>query len=366
MPQTYDDLEALMQLARESSREARELLLKRVTEIFLNAPTGLSPKQTSHFGLVMEKLAVALEQRAREELAGQLAAHDVAPPNLIRRLAEDVIAVARPVLEKSPVLDRRTLVAIAEQRSQDHLHAIAGRAHVDEELCAIIARRGGDAVVAHLVRNPGARMSRPTMRHVVGRARAAEELHEPLALRDNMPTDIIADLFAFVSDELQRRILANRSEQSRSELHAILVRMKRGLKRGGPSQSELHIDRIAADGQLNESRLLQLLSQGALSEFMIGLARLACVDPQVVQRALSDQSGKGLAVLCKAGRLQRETFRRVVASSRLFHKRSAAEMARVATIYDRMDENDAVKVLRLWQARQLEADPAAAHGGAGG
>lgn len=366
MPQTYDDLEDLLQLARESSCENRELLLKRITEIFLSAPAGFTPKETSHFGAVMETLAVTLEQRVREELAGRLAAHEVAPPDLIRRLAEDVIAVARPILEKSPVLDRRTLVAIAEHRDQDYLRAIAGREHVDEELSAVIARRGEDAVVAHLVRNPGARLSRPTMRHVVGRARAAEELHEPLAMRDNIPTDIIADLFAFVSDELQRRILANRSEQDRSELLAILARMKGSLNRGGPSQSELNIDRIAADGQLNEARLLQLLSQGALPEFMIGLARLACVDPQVVQRALSDQSGKGLVILCKAGKLQRETFRRVVVSSRLFHKRTAAEIARVATVYDRMDEDDAVKVLRLWQARLLGADTDTAHGTAGG
>lgn len=356
MANRYEDLEELVELARDPSGKPRKILLKRLSDLFLDDPDAYNQAEKSLFGAVMEQVAFSLEQRVREELAIRFADEPSAPPELLRGLANDVIAVARPILEESVALDRHDLVAIAEQLSQDHLLAISKREDVDEELSAVLAHRGDDNVVERLIKNPGAKLSRPTMKHVVSRAKASPQLHEPLASRDDVPMDIIADLFAVVSDDLKRKILSNQSEEGRAELHAALATMRGKARQGGPSQADLYIDRIAENGTLTERKILQLLGQGAVPEFIAGLARLTLVETATVRRAVSDQTGKALAILCKAGGLKRATFRYIVNSPRLFHRRSADEMSEIGAVYDRIDDEAAMGMLRFWRMRKEAAD----------
>lgn len=356
MKDKYGDLEELIALARDPSGSQRHALLKRLTDLFLTDPGEHSDTETSLYGEVMNALAFKLEERARQELAINLSNVTAAPADLVRNLARDAIEVARPLLEDSTALLHKDLVEIAEQMGQEHLRAIVRRDELDEELSAVIAQRGEDDVVANLVKNPGARLSKPTMKHVVSRAKTSEVLHEPLATREDLPGDVLAELFAFVSDEVRRKIIANRSDEVVGDLHAAIAYMKTSVRSAGPSQAELYIDRIAQNGTLSERKILQLLGQGAVPEFVAGLARLMLVETEAVRRAISDQTGKGLAILCKAGGLKRATFRHIAGSPRLFHKRSPGELSRIVSIYDRLDEGEAQRVLRFWRDRKEEAD----------
>lgn len=356
MADKYGDLEELIALAREPSGKTRHVLLKRLTDLFLSDPSAHSDSETSLFGDVMGAIAFKLEERVRQELALNLSNIEGAPPELVRSLAEDVIEVARPLLEDSVALLHKDLVEIAETKGQEHLRAIVKRDELDEELTAVIAKRGEDDVVAKLIKHPGARLSRPTLKHVVTRAKTSKVLQEPLATRGDLPNDLLAELFAVVSDEIRRKIISANSDEVVGDLHAAIAYMKTSIRPAGPSQAELYIDRIAQNGTLSERKILQLLGQGALPEFIAGLARLMLVETEAVRRALSDQTGKGLAILCKAGGLKRATFRHIAGSPRLFHKRGAEELSRIVSLYDRLDDAEAQRVMRFWRERKEEAD----------
>ena len=52
--------------------------------------------------------------------------------------------------------------------------------------------------------------------------------------------------------------------------------------------------------QLNKELLLQLAQQGKIQEFIAGVARLGKLDTATASRAILDQGGEKLPLVCKA------------------------------------------------------------------
>lgn len=74
---------------------------------------------------MIDRLAEDLETATRARLADKLSTVAKAPSNLMARLAmDDSIEVARRVLTHSDRLDNKTLVSIAQSKSQNHLLAM--------------------------------------------------------------------------------------------------------------------------------------------------------------------------------------------------------------------------------------------------
>src|ERR1700745_1380570 len=102
--------------------------LRRVTDLFLYAPSDYSDEQISLFDDVFHCLIVRIEISAKALLAERLAPVTQAPVRLMSTLAmDDVVEVAGPVLSQAEQLSEDVLLQTAQTKSQGHLLAISKR-----------------------------------------------------------------------------------------------------------------------------------------------------------------------------------------------------------------------------------------------
>ena len=99
------------------------------------------------------------------------------------RLAGDVIAIAAPLLARSPMLTDDELIVLAREKSQDHLAAIARRASLPASVTDVLIARGRTDVLEAVAANPAAQFSASGAEALVDKARDRETLWRRLARR---------------------------------------------------------------------------------------------------------------------------------------------------------------------------------------
>ena len=139
--------------------------------------------QVSVFDVVIGRLSRAIELRARIELSERLAPVPNAPSGVVRQLALDEIAVARPVLIGSPRLTDQDLVAVSAAKGRDHMLAITERPNLGEPVTDFLILRGGRVVTHAVAANQTARFSRHGMGVLVMRAVQDDALQATLGAR---------------------------------------------------------------------------------------------------------------------------------------------------------------------------------------
>jgi uncharacterized protein (DUF2336 family) len=196
--------EILLALARShQDPEARARLADQIGTVLLTH--GLSARLQA--AEILASLLPRLEERVRAHLARRIAPSADVPNALVRRLAEDVIGVAYPILLDSPVLTEADLAAIVAGQGADHRLAIAQRSELSEAVTASLVTHGPEDVIEKTLRNPKARFSDDTFRAATRLARQIERLQMPLATRDDLPAQIAQEILSFVSEEVRSEIL---------------------------------------------------------------------------------------------------------------------------------------------------------------
>jgi uncharacterized protein (DUF2336 family) len=364
MLHTYGNLEQLVDLARESSSDKRRELLRRMTDLFASAPETFGAREAQQFGEILADLAFSMEMEVRYALATRLASIPNAPANLIRRLANDEIVVARPVLAESLALSEADLVALAKLKSQDHLHAIAGRKAIGEALADALIARGSDHVLARLAGNAGAELTADALEKLADRAQSAEVLHFPLVNREGLPPHLLAKLFFAVSSSLKQTILQTvRGIDPAMVDEAIRQAERRVAPAAGPDRDQEEADEICArfarTGSVTESLLVTLARQKRWRDMTAVFARLTTLDIHTAGRVLNDPNPEALAIAARACRFDRSTF-----SILVLERRTAAlsvnETYDLVGLYDRIPPEAAQRVMRFWRIRQGSLESVAA------
>ena len=230
MPVPLQELRQLTWLAHQRTDEGRRALLQRITDMFLEAPGAHTEQQNQWFGDIMERLAYALELGVREELACRIADEVDAPRALVLRLANDVISVARPVLERSPALGECDLIQLARRRSQDHLLAITRRVDIGVRLSAVLSDRGDDGVVDSLLRNRTADIATDTLQRLADRAKGSDVLQSALIDRGDVPRSVMLELIDHISELLKRKLLHRLTEADRANFEDVIARSRTGAR----------------------------------------------------------------------------------------------------------------------------------------
>lgn len=183
--------EYLAELERLGTAPAtRGQLLARVTDLFLLTLDRQSDRDRAIFESVMTRLADTADTAHRAELAARLAAAPMAPPMLLRRLAGDEIAVARPVLEGAAQLHEADLVALVKAAGTGHADAISRRPSLSPAVTDALLATAEASVLRQLARNPGARLSRAGLEAMARRAGSDAALRDAVAARADLPEDI--------------------------------------------------------------------------------------------------------------------------------------------------------------------------------
>jgi uncharacterized protein (DUF2336 family) len=356
---TNFDVNRLLQLAANRSRESRAQLANAVIDFALPQEHRLTDQQRALIGDVMGKLVTTLELDLRRNLAEALVRSKAELPELERMLANDEIEVARPVLEKSRFLRNLDLIEIAKQRTDEHRLAIALRNSVGIEVSdAIIDNTKNPDVLEALIRNEDAVLSRRAMEYLVAESKRVDRYQEPLLSRNDLPTDLANKMYWWVAAVLRRRILRDFPIDSVTLDKAIEESARRAMAEVEDNQSaQARATRLARrlleTGELTDVFLLRTLRQQRLNLFTASLAERAGITFRTAWRIVSDRGFDSFLVLSKAIGLGRDSMVSIILLLADLQNPDAARRPDVITAvlrwYEEIDSTRAVHVLKVWQ-----------------
>lgn len=360
-------LQELIDLAKEPSSEKRRELLRKLTDVFLDAAPDYSAAERDHFGAILSRVATDMDAAVRRQLAKQFANVPSAPHNLIQRLANDEeFSVAKDVLLKSTVLRDDDLVAIARSQAQDKLELIAARHSVSPVVSDALVENGDDQVVVKLVTNAGARLSRTTFQRVVERSETSEALQAPLVGRGDLPPDMLQDMFSFVSSELRTKITEKLDslppeviEKAFADAAKDFAGELRQMK-DADRKAMVYVGEMARRKLLNEALLHQLLRNAQIVEFIHAFARLSEIDVKTARRIVEACNTEGVAIVCRAMRFDRSTFAAIAFFLEQNAKRVGKQTQDILELYDKVTPESAQRVMRFWRVRKEAGDNPAA------
>lgn len=325
--------------AVDSGDSARRIeTLRRVTDLFVEQAAHLADLHVAVFDEVILRLARGIEFRARVELSERLADVANAPRKILRDLAfDDAIAVARPVIERSPRLDEEDLAALAVTKGREHLLALSRRPHLSEHVTGILVDRGDPEIVESVCRHSGGRLDAAEMGRLVeiARARARSAVVERLGrLGADVGPEILDDVF---EDAAEIALVGGTKSLLDDFAEAARV-----------------VERTADDGRLDEETILAWIRAGRIDEALAAIAHLARVPPAMVARAYHASHYDPLLFILRALRFGWGTLKALLVAKT--GRDLSEEVQRSAfTAYQRLSIDTARRILRFTAARERAA-----------
>ena len=355
MAEKLEHLESLARLTMENSEEGRQNLLREVTDMFMEQPDNLNETELAYFGEIMGTVVDQVDPAMRRNLSETISTVSNAPRDVILSLANDEAEVALPVLQNSEVLEDKDLVRIVQDKGQEHMNAIAGRASVGETVTDVLVTKGDNTVLSTLAGNNGAEFSRTGMETIVERARDNEDLELSLSTRRDVPADLSQEIFWRVSAIMREKILDANEGMDESQVDALLQEAEKWFaeQKGTSSldEAEKFIVRKEKLKQLNPDLLLDLLRQDKIPEFVAGLGRLANINTNIVRQATFDPESEKLAIICKAAEIGFDEFGEFIYCINLNAETEEKDLESLLGVYKRIETKTAQRTLRFLRTR---------------
>lgn len=170
-------VERLREIATEVTSDKRRILLRELTDMFFEEPDSRSETERALFGDIAQTISREMPLEDRSAFADRISIEGTAPHSLVVSLANDEIAVARPVLERSTVLTDGDICAIVEKRGEDHRVAVTARPELSAKVSEALVRHGGELVHSRLAEHKNAAIS-PASRKMLEAAQDARRASE--------------------------------------------------------------------------------------------------------------------------------------------------------------------------------------------
>lgn len=362
-------LEGLISLAREPSSERRRELLREMTDLFFASPDPHDAGNMVLFDGLLSTLADDMELEVRAELADRFAGSASPPADLIRRLAADEIEVAAPVLARSPFLTQDDLLQVVKTQGQAHIRAVSGRADLSTAVSDAIVARSDDVTLGVLLRNEAAPLSRRASETVIDRAAQNPDLHDAVVDRAGLPVDLLNEMYFVVEARLRERILARNADLDSTALErALEIGRKRLATRDRAlpadfAEAEVRVRELLGRGGITPQALASFLRYGERTAFLIALAERAEIDFHTARRIVERRDLDALAIVCRAGGLDRALFLTFVVLI-LEPGKAMGRAEAYGRLYADLPQDTALRTLRFWRMRRQTGDIAVAQAAA--
>jgi uncharacterized protein (DUF2336 family) len=355
------EMQALLVLARDKSVEGRTRLVEIVGDLFFDGRRVLSDIERGLMTEILRRLINDVEMSVRKALAKRLASEPCAPAELIQILANDEIDVAHDILEKSNVLHDIELIEIIQHRTFEHQLTIAMRKSVSEPVSDSLVETGNTNVIRTLIENPAARISGGTMELLVGESKHQESYQEPLLGRPDLSPHLAKRMYWWVSAALRKHIVEEFKVDPAELDQKIESTIKDILNEGGEgeidtrslNQASMLSRKLAASNAITPQLLLQTLRKGEVTMFENMFAQLTGLRVKLVRRLVFEPGGEGLAIACKAVKMNKPDFGSMFLLSRSARPGDKSvdpnEVNRAMKFFDRINEGSAKKVLARWK-----------------
>ncbi|WP_321446992.1 DUF2336 domain-containing protein [uncultured Cohaesibacter sp.] len=240
----------------------------------------------------------------REALAQALKQSPYAPRPVILSLAQDIDAVAVPVIVSSPVLLDSELVDMVADRGVLIQCAVASRPSVSPALCAAMAEVADSQACCIMLENPGAQIAVFSLRRLAERFGQMPSVRNMLLSLDGLPIDIRQMLIVQLGDALQQLSLVQSfvSSERRTSLvkdacDKATVDLASCCAHG--DELEALVEHLRLSGQLTADLLIRSLCMGNVSMFVKALVSLTDLSEKRVQACVADPSEALVQTLCK-------------------------------------------------------------------
>ncbi len=354
------DVQQLLDLARNKSQEGRQMLVATISDLFEASGETLTERERALMNDILNKLVRDFEMKVRRELSERLARRGHAPREVVLMLANDEIEVARPILLVSEVLRDEDLVEIVRHRTIQHQLAIAMRQHVSETVSDALVETGNSDVIKVLLDNSNARVSTATMEYLVEESRRVDTYQEPLIRRSDLSSSLARRMCLWVGAALRSYILDN-YEIDPTELDDVLEEITDATV-GEPLEDEddlvedssVRLARgLADEGRLTVEMLIQVLRQGEIALFEALFSEMTKLRLRLVRRIVYEPGGEGLVIACRALEIEKSNFTSIFLMSRKGRpgdqRVDPEELSRVLALFDRVQPSAAQVVIRRWQ-----------------
>lgn len=306
------DSQKLNGLAKDEQPLARAELTSAVCELF---EMELSPKESELIADVLIGLMRQAELDLREALAERLAVLDNVPLRLVLQIANDEIEVAHTMLEKSTVLGDLDLIYIIKAKGPAYWQAIASRQGMSNQVINLLADQRDVETAITLAKNEGITLPEHALGVLSEMAHNSDKLALPLLQRDEVTADIAKALFKYVGEEIKSFIKAEYGITEGSIADAVddviveLVEATEAANEFAPTMTMIKAaERYHEKGLLTTKLMLGTLRRGQIQAFISQFARFTGLNPKTTLEIMSQSSGQGLAVACKAFDFSKEDF----------------------------------------------------------
>jgi uncharacterized protein (DUF2336 family) len=347
----------LDEIVRAGDPKRQAEAARRIGELFLQGAARFRPDHVDLFDDVLVQLVPHTELAARADLAERLSWLANAPRGLVGQLAqEDEIAIAGPLLRRSPVIDDEILVEIARVKGQGHLLAMSERPRLSPDLTDVIVRRGDRDVVRCAAGNSGAAFSVDGYSALIKRAGQDGVLTLTVGQRADLAPDQLKDLLAGSIDVIRRRLFEMvRPErqvaikQAMSVINGIVEQVE-SRRDFAPAQRAILSLRTA--GGLNENALIGFAKAFRYEESVAALAAMTGVKIATLDRLIAGDRYDPILIAGKTIRLEWATVRALILL-RLGPNRvpSPADIETARVNFSRLMPSTAQRVVDFWKTR---------------
>jgi uncharacterized protein (DUF2336 family) len=355
--QIIDELELAL---NSNSIEQHNSILKKVTALFLGSTDRITEEISSVFDDVILRLVDHVERRARAELSWDLAPVAYAPLNVVRRLAsDDDIAIAGPVLARSPRLTDQNLVEVARTKGQSHLSKVAERAQLSQAVTDALIDRGNQQVVTKVASNAGARFSRTGMSMLVMRASGDDELTYAMSRRSDVSRRLFKRLLSYATEQARQRMLATSAPADREAINRVLAQLADQAGSQTISQKEYAaaqrlVHTFSQDTEQTRSKVLQFADGYRIAELVAAMSILSGVPIALVSRLICDTEPFGAMVMCKAIGLAWMVAHAVLNNLPGISEDREEKLGEMEEHYAHMSAESAERLLGYWQTCQAQ------------
>jgi uncharacterized protein (DUF2336 family) len=339
------------------SSERRVQILRQVTDLFLSDADRLNETQIGVFDDVLLRLTERVEARTLARLSDALSEIDMAPREVVRRLAfhEDA-SVASPILTNSNRLSENDLVEIGSTRGQQHLLALSSRKALNEALTDVLIRRGDSAVSNALAENSGARFSERGYATLVGSAKLDSSLAEKLGLRTDIPAKLLRELIAKATDAVRTALLQAAPPAMREAIRTTIAEIRQQLEvaTGKPidySQAQDEMVALNRAGKLNDSMVNRFAVAREYTKVVAALSFIASVTAEAIEPLIDNERLDGLIVACRAARLSWSTTSMIIRNRPGCSPLSEQELGHCQDVFEALLLSAAQRTIRFWSAR---------------
>jgi len=351
---TMIQVNELLALTHNKSASARSRVAEVVSDLFFDGHAVLSDRERSLMVDILRHLVHDVEISIRKNLAERLADEPTTPRELITTLANDEIDVARPVLERSDVLQDEELIEVIHHRTLEHQLVIAMRKTVSETVSAALVDTGNVDVIEKLLENRDARISRATMEYLVEESKRTDRYQNPLLSRPDLPGELATRMYWWVSAALRAHILERFPLDETALDEAITRTVETAIDSDSHTRKASELARRLKAAKAIDSKLLvKSLRKGEVALFEALFAEIVDIPADLVRRFIFEPGGESLAIACRAAEIDKGDFASIFLLSRSARPGEKlvdpSELSRVIAFYDRVRPDAAKVVVRRWR-----------------